>query len=151
MAFAEYSYADQGLLDNVEQDEHVRAAHFLDFVRKTAAMAGVPCATVVATNAHPYSAIVDTANEHHRDLIIMTSRFRRGLAAMLMSSEAERVLHRTSIPVLMFRALMSADHPDKWVPREQDLWRSDVAAGIPEKNHFGSALGAGFHGLSQRE
>ncbi|MSQ73899.1 MAG: hypothetical protein EXR27_21920 [Betaproteobacteria bacterium] len=36
-----------------------------------------------------------------------------------MGSEAERVLHRTSIPILMFRALMSADHPDKTLPTEK--------------------------------
>ena len=53
MAYADYAYPDQVIMDNVERDEHVRAAHFLDFVRKTAAMAGVPCETVVATNEHP--------------------------------------------------------------------------------------------------
>jgi hypothetical protein len=43
----------------------------------------------------------------------MTSRSRKGLVSVLMGSEATRVLHRASIPVLIFRALMSADHPDK--------------------------------------
>ena len=93
-------------------------------------MVGVRCETVVATDDHPYDAIVTTANEHHCDLIIMTARYRRGLAALLMGSEAERVLHRTSIPVLMFRALMSVDHPDKTLPTE-NLAR--------------------FHGLRQRD
>ena len=32
---------------------------------------------------------------------------------MIMGSEANRVLHRTSIPLLTFRALVSSDHPDK--------------------------------------
>jgi hypothetical protein len=31
------------------------------------------------------------------------------------------VLHRASIPLLTFRALMSADHPDKTPPKWQDL------------------------------
>ena len=43
----------------------------------------------------------------------MTSRYRRGLVSLIMGSEATRVLHRASIPVLTFRALMSSDHPDK--------------------------------------
>jgi hypothetical protein len=30
-----------------------------------------------------------------------------------MGNEATRVLHRASIPVLTFRALVSVDHPDK--------------------------------------
>jgi nucleotide-binding universal stress UspA family protein len=32
---------------------------------------------------------------------------------LIMGSEASRVLHRSSIPVLTFRGIMSADHPDK--------------------------------------
>ena len=46
-----------------------------------------------------------------------TSRHRKGLASLVMGSEATRVLHRVSIPVLVFRALMSADHPDKVLAR----------------------------------
>ena len=34
-------------------------------------------------------------------------------SASLIGSEASRVLHRASIPVLTFRALVSADHPEK--------------------------------------
>ena len=41
------------------------------------------------------------------------------LAALIMGSEASRVLHRASIPVLVFRALMSADHPDKTPPKRK--------------------------------
>jgi nucleotide-binding universal stress UspA family protein len=46
----------------------------------------------------------------------MTSRHRKGLVSMILGSEASRVLHRASIPVLTFRALMSADHPEKLKP-----------------------------------
>ena len=95
------------------QDEaRERAAGVLDFVQKTADAAGVVCHTVVATNAHPYDAIVDTANKRGCDLIVMTARHRKGLASLVMGNEASRVLHRASIPVLTFRAIMSADHPD---------------------------------------
>lgn len=100
-----------------EEQARARAASFLDYVKKTADAAGVPCDTVIAKNLHPYDAIVDTANERGCDLIVMTSRKGKGLGAMLMGSEATRVLHRTSIPVLTFRALMSADHPDKTIKK----------------------------------
>jgi hypothetical protein len=40
----------------------------------------------------------------------------QGTRILIMGNEAGRVLHRTSIPVLVFRALMSADHPDKTRP-----------------------------------
>ncbi len=107
---------DSATYERIEDEARARAATFLAFVQETAAAAGVPCETVVATNEHPYDAIVNTANERGCDLIVMTARYRRGLVSLIMGSEATRVLHRASIPVLMFRALMSADHPDKSPP-----------------------------------
>lgn len=101
------------LEEGMEERERERAASFLAFVQKTADAAGVPCETVMAKGPHPYDAIVDAANERGCDLIVMTSRHRKGLVSLLLGSEASRVLHRSSIPVLTFRALMSADHPDK--------------------------------------
>ena len=121
MAMAEGVYTDPAAQEKAEEDAHAHAATFLEFVQKTAEAAGVPCETVVATNDHPYDAIVNTANERGCDLIVMTSRYRKGLVSLIMGSEATRVLHRASIPVLMFRALMSADHPDKAPPKWQDL------------------------------
>ncbi len=105
-----------------EEDARAQAAKFLAFVREHAAAAGVPCYTVVATNNHPYDAIVNIANERGCDLIVMTSRYRKGLASVIMGSEATRVLHRASIPVLTFRALMSADHPDRGTHHWFDLF-----------------------------
>ncbi len=102
----------------IEDEARERAATFLAFVQRAADAAGVPCETIVATNDHPYDAIVNAANECKCDLIVMTSRCRKGLASVLMGSESTRVLHRASIPVLTFRALMSADHPDKKSPHE---------------------------------
>lgn len=112
----------EGSFDSMTQekaDEEARAlaARFLAFVQKTAAAAGVSCDTVVAANAHPYDAIVNTANERGCDLIVMTSRYRKGLVSLIMGNESTRVLHRASIPVLTFRALMSVDHPDKTPPK----------------------------------
>ncbi|MBM3372943.1 MAG: universal stress protein [Betaproteobacteria bacterium] len=101
------------LEEGIEARERERAAQFLSFVEKTAAAAGVPCETVIAKGHQPYDAIVDAANERGCDLIVMTSRYRKGLASLLLGSEASRVLHRASIPVLTFRALVSADHPDR--------------------------------------
>ena len=113
IAVAEGAFHDSAAQARAEEDTHVRAANFLEFVRRTATAAGLRCKTVVAANNRPYDAIVSAANEHGCDLIVMTSRCRRGLVSLIMRSEADRVLHRASIPVLTFRALMSADHPDK--------------------------------------
>ena len=122
---------DATAYERVEDEARARATNFLAFVQQVAAAAGVPCETVVATNNHPYDAIVTTANERGCDLIVMTARYRRGLVSLIMGSEATRVLHRASIPVLMFRALMSADHPDKTPPRWQEpLPRKPEGGGI---------------------
>jgi nucleotide-binding universal stress UspA family protein len=104
---------DPAMQEKVSEEARERAASFLEFVQQTADKAGVPCDTIVATNDRPYNAIVNTANERGCDLIVMTARYRKGLASLIMSSESTKVLHRASIPVLTFRALMSADHPDK--------------------------------------
>ena len=113
MLASEEGAFDSAMYERVEEEARVQAASFLTFVQRTADAAGVPCETLVATNDHPYDAIVNTANERGCDLIVMTSRYRKGLVSLIMGSEATRVLHRASIPVLTFRALMSADHPDK--------------------------------------
>jgi nucleotide-binding universal stress UspA family protein len=100
--------------EKIEEEARQRAASFLDFVKKAAATANVHCDTVVATSDHPYDAIVNVANERGCDLIVMTMRYRKGgLVKLLMGNEATRVLHRVSIPVLVFRGIMSADHPDR--------------------------------------
>src|SRR5688572_5684304 len=103
---------DPATQEKVEEEARSRAANFLSFVQKTADAAGVPCDTVVATNDHPYDAIVNTANERGCDLIVMTTRHRKGLMKLVLGSESTRVLHRASIPVLMFRALVSAENPE---------------------------------------
>ena len=104
---------DPAMQEKVSEEARERAKSFLEFVQQTADKVGVPCDTIVATNDRPYNAIVNTANERGCDLIVMTARYRKGLASLIMSSESTKVLHRASIPVLTFRALMSADHPDK--------------------------------------
>jgi nucleotide-binding universal stress UspA family protein len=113
LAMAEDSSFNPDLPGKMDEEARARAASFLEFVQKTATAQGVPCETVIATNSQPFDAIINTANERHCDLIVMTSRNRKGLASLLLGSEASRVLHRASIPVLVFRAVMSADHPDR--------------------------------------
>lgn len=113
MMMASEGMVPPGMEEQMDKQARDQAASFLDFVQKAADKAGVPCETLVAKGNQPYDAIVDTANARGCDLIVMTARYRKGLAALLLGSEASRVLHRSSIPVLTFRAIMSADHPDK--------------------------------------
>ena len=104
--------------EQVEKEAGEQAVRFMSFVQHAASASNVPCDTVVVANAHPYDAIVDTANQRGCDLIVMTARSRKGLVSMVMRNESSRVLHRASIPVLVFRGLMSADHPDKMAAKK---------------------------------
>ena len=113
LAIADDGAFDPGPHGKMDAEARARAESFLAFVKKTAEAEGIACDTVMATNAQPFDAIINTANERGCDLIVMTSRSRKGLVSVLMGSEASRVLHRSSIPLLVFRAVMSADHPDK--------------------------------------
>ena len=126
LALAEGVYPDAIVREEAEKEAYGCAANFLAFVRETARAAGVPCETVVAASDRPYDAIVNAANERGCDLIVITARHRRGLWSLMMRSKSDRILHRASIPVLTFRALMSADHPDKAGPRWQDLSQKKV-------------------------
>jgi len=89
--------------ERIEEEARERAERYLDFVRKTAQTAGVPCDTVCETSDHPYDAILKTAEARGCDLILMTSHGRKGLAAVLLGSETRKVLTHTRVPVLVVR------------------------------------------------
>ena len=89
--------------ERIEEEAKARAQNYLDFVRKSAQDAGVPCETVCETSDHPYDAILKAADARDCDLIVMTSHGRKGLAAVLLGSETRKVLTHTRIPVLVVR------------------------------------------------
>jgi nucleotide-binding universal stress UspA family protein len=72
-------------------------------VTDAAASAGVSSDTLHVQDEHPYRAIIDTANRKGCDLIVMASRGRRGIAAVVLGSEMLKVLTHSSIPVLVHR------------------------------------------------
>jgi len=75
----------------------------LRFVQKAAAALDVPCETRHATTDDPAGAIIETAQASGCDLILMASHGRRGLGALLLGSETQKVLTHSSIPVLVYR------------------------------------------------
>ena len=76
---------------------------FLAAARDKAAAAGVPVETHHKWHDNPYQAIIDTALEEACDLIAMASHGRRGMAAVVMGSQATRILTHSKIPVLVYR------------------------------------------------
>ena len=75
----------------------------LAVVEQAAKAAGVPCETVRASRDHPWQAIIDTATEKGADLIVMASHGRRGVSAMVLGSETQKVLTHSKTPVLVVR------------------------------------------------
>ena len=75
----------------------------LDAALAIAAAEGTAAEAAFVAGYSTYDAIVRIAREQHCDLIVMASHGRRGLAALLIGSETQRVLTHTSIPVLVVR------------------------------------------------
>jgi nucleotide-binding universal stress UspA family protein len=65
--------------------------------------AGVSADSVVLVSDKPYEGIIRTAERLGCDLILMASHGRRGVGALLLGSETQKVLTHTRIPVLVHR------------------------------------------------
>jgi nucleotide-binding universal stress UspA family protein len=79
------------------------AARYLGVIEKAAKAAGVPCECVRITSDFPADVILQTATKRRCDLIVMASHGRRGLSAVLLGSETQKVLTHAKLPVLVYR------------------------------------------------
>jgi len=68
-----------------------------------AGAAGVVCHAHTVEAPHPWEAILDHAKTQGVDLVVMASHGRRGLSALLLGSETQKVLTHSSIPVLVIK------------------------------------------------
>jgi len=85
------------------RDSRAHAAQLLGAIEKAAEAAGVACDTATTTNDHPYEAIIKAAKRRKCDLIVMASHGRKGVRAVLLGSETQKVLTHSDIPVLVCR------------------------------------------------
>ena len=72
-------------------------------VADAAAVAGVTCAANTMEAVHPWEAIVEHAKAQGCDLIVMASHGRRGVSALLLGSETQKVLTHCTMPVLVVK------------------------------------------------
>jgi nucleotide-binding universal stress UspA family protein len=79
------------------------AAGRVKTVIDAATAAGVACEAFTIEAVHPWEAICDHAKAQNCDLIVMASHGRRGVAALLLGSETQKVLTHTSTPVLVVK------------------------------------------------
>jgi nucleotide-binding universal stress UspA family protein len=72
-------------------------------VMDAAQAAGLVCKGHTVEALHPWEAILDHARAQAADLIVMASHGRRGLNALLLGSETQKVLTHSALPVLVVR------------------------------------------------
>ena len=91
-------------LKGIIHDETVKEANAkLAAVESAAKAAGVAVETVRKSNDHPWQGIIEVAQEKGCDLIVMASHGRRGVSAMVLGSETQKVLTHSKVPVLVVR------------------------------------------------
>jgi nucleotide-binding universal stress UspA family protein len=86
-----------------QQECEALAEKTLGLARREAGVAGISCETRHVTHARPHQAIVETAQERGCDLICMASHGRKGMSALVLGSETNKVLAHSKIPVLVCR------------------------------------------------
>ncbi|HEY8876372.1 MAG TPA: universal stress protein [Roseateles sp.] len=79
------------------------ATQRVEAVSATAAAQGLSCKACTIEALHAWEAIVDHAKAENVDLIVMASHGRKGFAALLLGSEAQKVLTHIETPVLIVK------------------------------------------------
>jgi nucleotide-binding universal stress UspA family protein len=79
------------------------AASRVAAVRSAAEAKGLDCQAHTVEAVHAWEAIIDHAKTQGCDLIVMASHGRRGISALLLGSETQKVLTHTQLPVLIVK------------------------------------------------
>ena len=89
--------------EEYEKGVEVKTRASLQFARDTARASSVRCDTTHVVSDHPCQAIIATAQARECDVIFMASHGRKGMAASLLGSEAQKVLTHCKLPVVVWR------------------------------------------------
>jgi len=89
------------MLDSFDAACKERVGKVRDEVRAMAEQIGISVDFLHVPNAHPATAIIETAKSRGCDLIVMASHGRRGLRKLLLGSQTSEVLVDGSVPVLV--------------------------------------------------
>lgn len=89
--------------EQYEKESEERARKALLTIEQQAQECGVPCDAVVIRSDDIDDAIIATARDRQCDLIAMASHGRRGVRALLLGSETQKVLTHSKLPVLVYR------------------------------------------------
>ena len=102
------AYADGVVYEPVSRKEYSKlAAQDADKILNEAAAkakaVNVECKTTYSIAAAPWEAILDAAKKNKCDAIVMASHGRRGISAVLLGSETQKVLTHGKLPVIVVR------------------------------------------------
>ena len=102
------AYADGIVYEPVSRKEYGKLAaqdaeKILAKAVAKARAAGVECKTAFDIASTPWEAILAAAKKQKVDAIVMASHGRRGLSAVLLGSETQKVLTHTKLPVIVVR------------------------------------------------
>lgn len=108
-AFAEMPIAAP--FTDVEYEKAVMQAseRVLASVKARADALQVSCKTLTKLDTSVWETIIDVADDEACDLIFMASHGRKGLAALILGSETQKVLTHSGVPVLVHRRPQDAD------------------------------------------
>ena len=102
------AYADGVVYEPVSRKEYAKlsaedAEKILGKAATKAEAAGLVSKTAYAIASAPWEAILAAAKKHKCDAIVMASHGRRGISAVLLGSETQKVLTHTKLPVIIIR------------------------------------------------
>jgi len=99
-------FGEVRIIRNAEEYEERMSASaraMLDTIGTLAAEASVPCEKVHVRSELPWHGILEAAKSRNADLIVMASHGRRGLSAMVIGSETQKVVNHSHVPVTIYR------------------------------------------------
>jgi len=88
--------------DFYDAQERAASARVKDALA-VALQAGVKATGATVEALHAWEAILDLAKSAACDLVVMASHGRRGMSALLLGSETQKVLTHSTLPVLVVR------------------------------------------------
>ncbi len=86
-----------------EREVQVQTDMNVQKIAAAADKAGVPFQTFTVLSKDPASEIIGAANKYGCDVVFMASHGRRGIDRLLLGSVTQKVLLRSTVPVLVFR------------------------------------------------
>lgn len=94
---------DAEMLKRMEETNRKAGQRYLRRLENAAQTEGVPFERVLIERSAPWEGIIEAAEKHHCELIVMAAHGRAGIKGLLLGSQTNKVLTHSKIPVLVYR------------------------------------------------